>query len=535
MEEEIIEKRKVKIKAKLFGWVEDNYDKAFLGVLVIAFIIRFLIFLNTKDQALWWDAADYLATAKRWAGLNPHLIDMWYYRRGFFWPLFGTVFFKLGLGEIGMRFSVVLFSTGIVAVSYFLIKEMFNKRLALFASLGLTSSWIYLFFSGRLLTDLPATFFLLISVLFFWKGYINKNGNKFIYLFGFFYALACLTRMQYIMFTIPLLVLIFTQEKFKFLKNKHLWIAIGIFLVVFIPQLIMHWQHFGNPLADLTKYYLGVGSSQTGQVGVKLDKTSNLFLYFKNLPYMLDGNNQGYSTLFAISPIYFLFIIGFFYFFANLFLGFDQIFKNKEMQTKFFILIWIISAFIFLGYIAPQLEQRYIMQTLPFLFLIAVYPLKIIEKFLIKKFRLKEKTIVILLAFILIILLIPNLIFANGLIENKKASYMEVKQAGLWIKENSNPEDLIVSDSLPQIAYYSERSTYPYDLAYRRDIIGGNESDFNEFVKSKKPRYMVLSAFEKSADWAYSYPEKNKGLLAPVQVYTQNEQPILIVYEFNYS
>lgn len=532
----IIENRKEKIKTKFFGWVEDNYDKAFLGILVIAFIIRFLIFLNTKDQAIWWDAADYLATAKRWAGVNLNLIDMWYYRRGMFWPLFCSVFFKLGLGEktIGLAY-IVLFSTGTIAVSYFLIRKMFNKKLALFVSLGVTFSWIFLFFTGRPSNEIPATFFLLLSLLFFWKGYVLKEHHKFVYLFGLFFALACSTRMQYLMFAIPFLAIIFTQEKFKFLKNKHLWIVIGIFLIIFIPQIIMHWQHFGNPLSDLTKYYLGVGSSKLGETGVKLEKTSDLFLYFNNLPYILDGNNKGYNSLFVISPIYILFVIGFFYFFADLFFGFDKLFKNKEIQKKFFILVWIISTFMFLGYMAPQVEQRYMMQTLPFLFLISVYPFKIIEKFLIGKFGLKQRIIVILLFFILILLLVPNFIFANGLIENKKISYIEVKQAGLWIKEHSNPEDLIVSGSLPQTTYYSERSTYPFNLAYRRDLPHGNESDFDEFVKSKKPRYMTLSIFEKHEDWAYKYPEKHPDLLIPVKAYTQGDQPVLIIYEFNYS
>ncbi len=535
MEQDILSERKEKVKKKLFSWVQDNYDLTFIFILIAAFIIRFLVFLKTQDQAIWWDAADYLGTAKRWAGFNPYLMDVWYYRRGFFWPLFGAVFFKLGLGEIGIRLAVVLISTGIVAVSYFLIKEMFNKRLALLVSLCTAFSWIYLFFSGRPLTNIPATFFLLLAILFFWKGYVNKKGNKFIYLFGLFFALTCLTRMQYLMFALPFLVLVFLKDKFRFLLNKHLWIAVGIFAIIFIPQFAMHWQHFGNPIADLTTYYLGLGGSELGEVGVSLAKFSDLFIYFTNLPYILDGNQKGYSTMFALSPIYILFVIGFFYFFADLFFGFDKIFKNPQIQKKLFIIAWIISTFLFLGYIAPHLEQRYMMQTLPFLFLIAVYPLQIVEKFLIKKFKIKKIYAFFLILAILTLMLLPNFYFGNSLIESKKTSYLEVKQAGEWIKANSNPEDIIISTSLPQTTYYSERPTYPSTLAIRREITKGNETDFDKFVKSDRPKYMIISIFEIHYDWMYAYPEKHSDLVKPVKVFYQGEQQVLVIYEFQYD
>ena len=68
--EKIIEKRKRNLKKWLFGWVEDNYDKAFIGVLILAFALRIWVFTLTKDQAAWFDAAEYLSTAKKWAGIG---------------------------------------------------------------------------------------------------------------------------------------------------------------------------------------------------------------------------------------------------------------------------------------------------------------------------------------------------------------------------------------------------------------------------------------------------------------------------------
>ncbi len=529
-----IEKRKKYLKNFLTKWVKNDYDKLFILVLIAAFIIRIIIYTKTNDQAIWWDAADYLSNAKRW-GLGLDTIDTWYYRRGFLWPLLGALFFKIGLGELSIRFFVVLLSTGIVLATYLLISEMFNRRLALLTSIAVTFSWVFLFFTGRPLTNLPSTFFFLFALLFFWKGYIKNKGAKFFILFGMFYAFACLTRMQYLMFAPSFVVLAFVKEKLAFLKNKYLWLSILVFVIIFIPQLIIHNAHFGNPVLDLTTYYLGIGGSKTGEVGVELAQTSDLFLYINNLPYILDANQQGYNSLFVLSPIYLLFIAGFFLFFIDLFLGFDKIFKNPLIQKKFFILFLITSTILFLGYMAPQLEQRYIMPIIPFLFLIVIYPFFIANSFLKKKFNIETKTIIIILSIILIVILIPNYKFGFSLIDSKKSSYQEVKLAGEWIKQNSNPEDIVIGSGLPQLTYYSERSVYPFELSYRRDIPRLGEDDLDKFILENKPKYMVLSAYQVEEPWATNYPQKHSDLLVPIKAFGPNNQPVVIIYWFNHE
>lgn len=536
--EELIPDKIQKPTSKNFltGWIKDDYDKLFLLVLLTAFVIRIAVYLKTQDQAIWWDAADYLANSKRWAGLNPHLIDIWYYRRGFLWPLLNSLFFRVGLGELSIRFFVVLLSTGIVFVTYLLISEMFNKKFALLTSIGVTFSWVFLFFTGRPLTNLPSTFFFLLALLFFWKGYAKNKGTKYFYLFGIFYALSVLIRMQYLMFSISFLAFAIVKEKWKFIKNKGLWISLIMFFLFLGPQFYLQSTHFGNPFLDLAGYYLGIeGISETGEIGVQNDRLPNLLLYFKNLPYILDANQAGYQSFFVISPLYILFVIGFFLFFGDLFLGFDKIFQNKELQKKFFILFWIVTTFFFLSYIAFLLEQRYVMPIIPFLFFIAIYPLIYVGSILRKKFNLKARTVVIILSIILIALLIPNYKFGFSLIDSKKASYEEVRLAGEWIKANSNPEDIIVGGSFPQLTYYSERSVYPFHLAYRRDIPQKAEGDLDKFILENRPKYFMISTYENDKPWAFAYPGKHTDLLIPVQAYGPEGQPILVIYRFDYT
>ncbi len=512
--EEDIEKRKSNlannIRKIFFSWVKDNYDKVFIAVLIAAFVIRLYIFFQTMNQPLWWDEADYLSAAKRW-GLGMNIRDIWYYRRGFLLPLIGALIFRLGIGEIGMRFLEVLCSMGIIVVSYFIIESMFNKKLALLTSVALSLSWILLFFTGRILSDIPSAFFVLLSLLLFWKGYILKQGNKFIYLFGLFFALAVLIRMQSLMFIPPFLIYIFVKERLKVFKNKQLWIALGIFLLLLMPHLIMYSSHYGNPLTDLASHYLGIGTTSSPLAeGNERTFSMATFNYFTNLPYMM-------SLIMFISLI-----IGAIYFFTDLFIGLDKILKNEELQNKLFILFWILSLFFIMGYIGAvsYVEQRYITAGLPFLFLIAVSPILLVGEMMIKKFNPNRKLAMFVIFMILISLMIPNILLANSLLEQQGKSYLQVKQVGELIKADSYPGDIVISTSLPQITYYSERSTYPFDVRHDGMHKGDKEllkykdglEGFEEFLLEKKPRYIMASLFELDPEWILTKGTSQNGI-----------------------
>lgn len=525
---EIIQERKNKLSKFFFSWIKDNYNKTFLALLIIAFIIRFIVFLKTMNQPLWWDGADYLVAAKR-LGLNLDIRDIWYFRRGFFWPLFSALFFKIGFGEIGIRFSEVLFSIGIVFVSYFIISEMFDKKKALLVSLCLSFSWIVLFFTGRILTELPSTFFLLLSLLFFWKGYVNNSSKKYLIFFGIFYALAVLTRMQYLMFSPCFLIFVFLKDKLSIFKNKNLWFALLSFLIIFSPQIYLYSSHYGNPAKDILAHYFGINLET--EVGSVNERTiSSVFSYIRDLPYSLDG-----TFSLPLKFIFILFLIGTLIFLFELFLGLDKFFSNQEIMKKIFIFLWLIIPLLVLGYITDYVEHRYLMPVLPFLFLLVILPFDYLENLFEKKLNFSKLKSFVYIFLILFLLLIPNLIWANQLIEAKRIQYVEVKEAGEWIKQNSNITDIVISNSLPQIEYYSERSTYPFDLGKTGDKYKADKEEFEKFVDEKKPKYIVISGYESQEEWASDYLQKNAEKLIPVKTYKQGEQFILVIYEIKYS
>ena len=114
---------------------------------------------------------------------------------------------------------------------------------------------------------------------------------------------------------------------------------------------------------------------------------------------------------------------------------------------------------------------------------------------------------------------------ASEIINAKKDSYLEVKEASLWIKENSNPEDIIFSKSSTQMTYYAQRHIYGF---------GGNETEFKEEVKKHKPKYIVFSVFEPHGI-TLEYPDKFKDSLIPVKSYASPQDSnayTLVIYEF---
>ena len=137
-----------------------------------------------------------------------------------------------------------------------------------------------------------------------------------------------------------------------------------------------------------------------------------------------------------------------------------------------------------------------------------------------------------------IILLIPNLLWANQLIENKKASYYELKPVGEWIRENSNLDAMTITNSFPQISYYSERRVATFEDCYNSPEAhtpACTQEEFNSFIEDVKPRFMVLSVFQSHEDWMLNYPQEHSDIWTPIQAYRQGEQPILILYESNYN
>src|SRR3989344_2037845 len=406
-------------KDKIKKFLKNN--AGIILILLFGFIIRIYYYLITKNQPLWYDEAEYGSYALNWAfgvpieSINP--------QRPPLLPLMEAIIFKLGFSEQIIRiFIEIIPSTLLILISYLIVKEMYNKRLALLVALFTSVFWLILFNTVRLHADIPLLFFSYLGIFFFWKGYVKKEKNYYIWLTGVFIALAFLTKLTGVLFGLIILAFLIITDKLKFLKNKHLWIALILMFIVILPYLIWQNNVYGNPLAFFAGSH--VTSDPSGITSYK--PIGWHVLNF--LPWMLH------------TPFFILFFLGIITLYS-LVLSFDLILKNKsnENYNDLFIFLWLFVTLAYFIFLERDAEDRWLLPiALPLLILVGKGLYFVYD--LIKKYQ-KHVAITV---FIILILIggYLQLARASETINAKKDSYQEVKEASLWIKDNSNPNDI---------------------------------------------------------------------------------------------
>ncbi len=497
-------------KEKIMEWLKYKYNLGFLLVLLFSTIIRIYYFFITKTQPLWYDESDYMATGLHWVTNLPYYVNP---QRPPLLPFLEFLIFKLSLGEITIRLILVLFSVGVVILTYLIGKEMYDKRVGLIASVIMALFWEVLFNTTRLHVEIPLLFFTYLSIYFFWKGYIKKEKRHYIWLFGVFLALAFLTKYTIFLFGLTLLIFLLVTERLKFLKNKDLWTAVLLFFIFLIPYFIWAYVSF-----DTLFPFLKAGGK--GDVGRSLIESSKEIF--------------GYIPFFLENIFLAIFLIGLVALLIRLFLGFDIIIKkgNRVLENDFFNLMFIIMFTFYFAFVMRGGEDRWVLPIALPLFLIVGRGFSILYDF-IKRYNkyIASGIIIILLG----IGSYEQIKQADFIIENKKDTYLQVKDAALWMKENSDPSDKIFSVSQPQTFYYSKRETWSYTEDKSHNFIS-NISHFEEFLFEEKPKYLTVSIFEYLPPWIVPYIEEHKEMFKPVQGYfTQDQKPLLIIYELTYK
>ena len=169
-------------------------------------------------------------------------------------------------------------------------------------------------------------------------------------------------------------------------------------------------------------------------------------------------------------------------------------------------------------------EPRYI---IPFYFATLIFAARGI-KFVSNLIKPHSKYFALIFIIVMVALIsLPQANRSYQLVESKKMSYQGIKQAGVWLSQNSDPNDVILTFEGPQMTYYSKRRVVGIKPQLERVI-----SD----LKNEQPNYMVLwaGAGQQRLAELTTLIQSTNGSINPVAGFPAgSQQPLVVLYEIS--
>ena len=477
--EQILEKR----EKKILSWIKNRYNFAFLSLIVFTILFRIYYFILTKNQPLWWDEAEYMNLARRFAFGDYYWIDP---ARQILFSLITSIFMRISDSEFLPRLFLMIISISSIIGVYYLGKEIYDKKVGLIAGLFMSVFYMNMFFTFRLINDVSSMAFFTFSALFFYK-YFKTGSKKMLYIASILIAIGTLFKLTTASLLFVVLIYILFTEKLKFLKKKEIWVAALLFILILSPYIIWgYFEYHGFVIFKAQETITSVTAQPLYVTGPGV-----LMGYVKMLPwYLFSVNTQFYWYLSSI--LVFGLIIFYSY---RLILGFDILIKGEnekilELRTDFYLILLLIVPFVLVSYLISHNEDRYILNSFPVLFIIfGIFISKTYDYFDKKKLKVIGIIVVILIISIFCYLQINQ---TDSTIKGKVNSYAEVRDLGSWLRDNTNSSDAVISSSAFQIRYYSRR-----DVSLFPPTLG----EFEKIILEKHPKYYMISKFEGNPEY----------------------------------
>lgn len=377
-----------------------------LLVILVFFIIKLISLFVHHD--VWWDSSVYVGMGKYVYSFGK--AGLWEASRPLVWPIMLGFFWKIGLDYVFFgKLMVVLFSLGCSILVYVITLNIFNRKVALYATLFFCFSPTFFLFNNILHSEIISTFFLLLGIYFF----IKKKHS----LCGLFLGISFMTRLFDIFFVFLILVIYLFLAYKKRESIKNLIIFFMTFLVPVVPYLLLNSYLYNNPF-----YPFILQSFMTKYTGWVFHQP--ISFYFVNLI------KENILVLFAIIGCWIVFKRGNF---------------NKRALLTIFLFIFILYN------TAKHKEMRLLISVFPFLYAFVGYGF---VNF-VDLFKKNKKWILFLLLIIWSFQTIPQLEF-NRYNDNLGPFYsyvdsMEINN-GIWI---TNPSFIVFSDKkAEELVYY---------------------------------------------------------------------------------
>lgn len=426
-----------------------------------------------------------------------------------------------GINIWGIRSGSVLFGILTIPIFYFLTELLFTKRVALIATILLTTSHLWIALSRIGITYVQATFIMLTTLYFLFKGLKSEQKIYFV-LAGIFLGLSFYSyyaaRILPLVIFIPLFFYIFKRGYFKSHLLNFLFFCFSA-MIVFLPQLLFFLQHPQSFFSRTNSVYI---FSETGKQWTNYNKNilETLWLQFLATINIFAGDNStqyGYKGMLLDYFTLIFLIIGIIY--SLIFL------KRKGL----FLLFWFVLAIVgqvlttiptpfFLPRFVVGLPVIFIYCALGFEFVFKIFP--------------KNKVVLYFLSFFVILLIILfnlNIYF----VEYPKQLKLGIAGGGF---HNSSPIKIArFINSLPESekiifltepSFSSDHGTIRF-ISSNKNIISEHDSNFylSNLINRKKTLGENTSIYEgNNASTTYIiYPEYSSKMNGLIRLYPQGK------------
>ncbi len=431
-------------------------------------LFLFFVYLSFYDNVLWWDEAEYMTLARN---LLKDLTQFTLFEKytALFKPpllpyLLSIVFRFTGFNEIVAKLIPPLFGVLTLFVLYVFSIKIFRKEsLAFLTVIFLAINPLFIRMSTLILSDIPFLFFTTLSLYFFYEA-LNKKNYYFIYS-GIFGGLSALARYQgfiiLIIYAVFICLYTLVKRNRDLIKNKYVWFLPIVFILTFSPWILFSYFTRGNPLQF---YYdqIWAGSWHGSQP----------------VTYYLFKFSSGILT----PPLFILFIVG-------VLIGVRKYFKQYSL-----LLLWISVFFIIFSSVGHK-EERYLIEILPLCSIFITLGISKIWK--LKLLNVKSSNTKWFILFFIIILAFT---YQGSIYYFKNAnlsSRLAIKEASLYLNENTPEDSIIITNSLGTLGYYSERKSIRY-LDYQ------NRNEFFCRVKNENVSHALVNQFDTSPEYTYT-------------------------------
>lgn len=403
-----------------------RHNAGIIAIIIIFLLANaaFLVFYND----VWWDSSVYIGMGKYMFSLGES--GLWEESRPLVLPFILGLGWKLGFSLIYFGRTVsMIFAALVLLMTYLIGTRLFSRKIGLMAAFFTAFSYSFLFFSPNILTEIPSTFFMLLAFYFFIR-------ERF-FLTGAFSGLALMTRFFQAFTLIGLALTIFCHIKKRNFSKRILYFLAGILIIV-LPYLLLNYYLYSDILLPF-------------RVQAHLTKTTGWMLYNENLFYFKGLLKENFFILSLLAlPFFFR--------------------KNHRFYALALVPLIYISVFSFVRH----KEMRFMIQVLPFLYLLASYCLVQLYG------RIKWKKPVIGLFFIMALLwlgITSSLLkssIAYSQQRNDKAlaffqNYLNENQGNIWI---TNPLYALHSDAKIQglLYFYSSENLAEFIDRNKEDV-----------------------------------------------------------------